>query len=501
MIRREFIRLSTLAILPLIASCRADHKAHYDILVSSDMPIGHLSFSAGRFPLMRTISHETLIVGGGISGLAAASALRDHDFVLCELSNEPGGTSGSIVIDGNRFAQGAHYDLAYPDYFGEEVLSFLDHLGIIQFNSFNSLWEFRDKQFLINPAHESRCLSRGKYRNDVIPETPERGQFQAILEPFRKVMRMPTTIIAPQYHYLNDLTFSGFLDGKFSMNREFKNSLDYNMMDDYGGTTDDVSALAGIHYYQCRPYFYQPVELFSPPQGNYYFIEKMLSLLPSEKILTGHLVRKITKTNDGFDAEIIDIRNSGTLLLKAKKVVYAGTKHALKYIFPEQSGLFSGINYAPWLVINMVMDKPGGEEPFWQNEILGENPSLLGFVNSDAQYHQLKNKHLLTAYYCFKPSQRAILGNIEHNKNRIARQTIRYVSEYFGFDVSARVQKIFMKVLGHAMPVPVPHFLFNDKNSKRSYNNLVYAGVDNSRLPLLFEALDSGLVAARLIKE
>jgi hypothetical protein len=51
--------------------------------------------------------------------------------------------------------------------------------------------------------------------------------------------------------------------------------------------------------------------------------------------------------------------------------------------------------------------------------------------------------------------------------------------------------------MGHAMPIPQPGYLFKDANTNRSNPNLVYAGVDNGRLPLLFEAMDSGIMAAK----
>ena len=54
------------------------------------------------------------------------------------------------------------------------------------------------------------------------------------------------------------------------------------MVDDYGSTADQVSALAGVHYYACRPYYTESVELFSPPQGNAYFVQKLLEVLSPE---------------------------------------------------------------------------------------------------------------------------------------------------------------------------------------------------------------------------
>jgi hypothetical protein len=51
--------------------------------------------------------------------------------------------------------------------------------------------------------------------------------------------------------------------------------------------------------------------------------------------------------------------------------------------------------------------------------------------------------------------------------------------------------------MGHAMPIPQPGYLFNDANKSRGNSNLAYAGVDNGRLPLLFEAIDSGTIAVK----
>ncbi len=465
------------------------------------MPVGHLIFTKQNFKKGKSLKHDYLIVGGGIAGFAAACSLKDKDFILCELSKDFGGSSGSITIGGNRYAQGAHYDLAYPGYFGQETLGFLENLKITEYNSFTSLWEFRDKQYLINPINETHCLSRGKYRDDVLPDDPAREVFQDLLDPYKNQMKMPTRLITDDYHSLNDISFTNFLNNKLTASQEFLRSIDYNMTDDYGGTASEISALAGIHYYECRPYFYQPVELFSPPQGNYYFIGKMLETLPPERIHTGYLVSRIIKSGEGFNVEIIKVNGPEIINMEVNKIIYAGQKHALKYVFPEDHGLFASNQYAPWLVMNFELDNFSEEHAFWQNEILHENPNLLGFVDSGAQFHKKDDPHIITVYYCFKPAQRLILANINQNKNRIVSQTIRYLSDYFKIDMKRKIQKIYIKVMGHAMPVPRVDYLFSDKNDVRSCKNMVYAGVDNSRLPLLFEALDSGIYAADLVKE
>jgi hypothetical protein len=137
-------------------------------------------------------------------------------------------------------------------------------------------------------------------------------------------------------------------------------------------------------------------------------------------------------------------------------------------------------------------------EIFWQNEVLSQTKSFLGFVDSLSQ-KTTNDKQTLTAYYCFDESERAYLMDVEKQPDLLVNETIKRIGEYIGDDISAKVEKVFVKVMGHAMPIPYPGYLFNDQNENRSEKNLVYAGVDNSRLPLLYEALDSGIEASKLI--
>ena len=73
------------------------------------------------------------------------------------------------------------------------------------------------------------------------------------------------------------------------------------------------------------------------------------------------------------------------------------------------------------------------------------------------------------------------------------------VNAVAGRDVSHQIEKVYVKVHGHGMPIPAPGYLFRDGNRQSPYPGLAYAGVDNGRLPLLLEAMDSGISAARLV--
>lgn len=499
--RRTFIKLSSLALAGILTqSCDSTsdkpNSQLYDISINSDMGAGHLLLNSAAMPARDTISTDYLIVGGGISGLSAACQLRDRDFVLCELSARLGGTSSSESYAGEVFSQGAHYDLAYPKYYGGETLNFLEELGVIRYENLVDSWNFVDHQYLIDVEREGQTLTSEGMREDILEPSQLRTEFLELLLPYLGEMRQPTRIIREELWTLDEISFLDFLERALRMNSSFRQGVDYQMRDDYGADAATVSALAGIHYYTCRPYYTQSVELFSPPEGNAYFVDKMATTLPGDKIKTSHLVKSLQKSGSGFEVLVVNIENSRVDRYLAKNVIYAGGKHALKYVFPSDAHLFQDNIYAPWLVLNIVLKDDLQSEAFWQNELLGEDSTYMGFVDSASQF-RATDARVFTAYYCFPPDQRPYLANIQRNAQEIARKTLGTITQFFDHDVDPLVKKIFFKVLGHAMPVPKPHYLFRDKNPRRSEPNLVYAGVDNSRLPLLFEALDSGIQAVK----
>ena len=494
--RRSFLRLSSLALTGILTqSCNPAGSKAYDISIKSDMQLGHLIFESASFPEGNIFSTDYLVVGGGVAGLSAACQIHNRDFVLCELSEDLGGSSSSQSYAGEIFSQGAHYDLAYPDYYGQETLRFLEKLGVIFYDANAGLWDFVDSQYLIEAQVESQTLTETGFREQVLEQGKLKEDFLKLLFPYLSEMKMPTRLISEKLRLLNKISFTGFLHRSLVLTSSFKKGIDYQMKDDYGADADKVSALAGIHYYMCRPYYTEDVCLFSPPEGNYYFIKKMADTLPEENIRTSHLVRSISKTGKRFDVQVINIKNETVDVYRAQKVIYAGQKHALKYVFAPDGHLFSNNEYAPWLFINFVLNDKIKSDPFWQNEFLTEDLHFMGFIDNASQIRRKGGYRIFTAYYCFDSTQRILLASITDRAQAIVAETIKTISLYFDQDISNQVEKIFIRVMGHAMSIPKINYLFNDKNLHRSEPNMVYAGVDNSRLPLLFEALDSGIQA------
>ena len=60
---------------------------------------------------MRKIDYDSIIIGSGSGGMAAAVALAQsgQKVLLCEQHEVPGGWTHSFNIEGYRFSTGVHY--------------------------------------------------------------------------------------------------------------------------------------------------------------------------------------------------------------------------------------------------------------------------------------------------------------------------------------------------------------------------------------------------------
>ena len=484
----------------LSSRCTERAHQHYPIVMHNDLARAHAMFEAAAAGEQQTRRAEVLIVGGGLAGLAAAHGLRDRDWLLCELGPRLGGSAGFASDGGLSFAQGAHYELEQPGWYGQEVTALLEQLGILQFNGLRNMWEYADQQFLIEPSRESRAWVLGRVGETVLPPTAETQTFINLLAPFEKRMPQPLRLLEPDLKPLAEISFAQYLrDAGLPLLPSFLRGLDYHMKDDYGAGAEAVSALAGIHYYRCRPYYVDMVRVFSPPEGNGYFVTKLAGGLPADRLLTHHLVRRIETTADGFRVQVA--RDEGLLNLQVKQLVYAGHKHGLKYVMPAAAGAFEHIRYAPWVVMNLIIDGRSFGDVYWQNDVIGSDQRSLGFVNSMAQAEETRNRHVLTAYYCLPLEQREIMAEMDGDSIRpMVDATITAIETALDRPLRSRVEKVHVKLHGHGMPIPEPGYLFRDGNLNRPNPGMVFAGVDNGRLPLIFEALDSGLTAASLLK-
>lgn len=499
--RRGFIQISSVALLPILLGIfpkPRKNQGKYTINVNSNRSFGHLLRSLSKTEPVGERSVDYVIVGGGIAGVSAATQLAGASFLLFEADDRLGGSSASNYWKDTVFATGAHYELAYPESFGKEVIDLMKSMNVIRFNTYSKLYEFVDEQYVINKAQMEQCFFNGELIDDVLADVEGEDEFEKILRPFRGKMLLPTRLIDEEYHYLNNISFKEFIESKMTLSEDLERRISYQMLDDWGGRCDEVSALAGIHYYMCRPYAEKDIQLFSPPNGNSYFIEKMVGHANApDSFEVNTLVRSIREVEDGVEVEVIT-PSQEVELIRAKKVIYAGQKHALKYILKTEKPLFEN-SYAPWLVLNFICRK-GLDFDKWQNDVVTDKLEFLGFVNSKAQKTRSTEYDVFTAYYCLNELQREELVKIEEEPKSFIESTIDLIEQETGTNLRNNIEHVSIKLMGHAMPIPKPGYLsFKDVPSHSS--NIIFAGVDTGRLPLFYEACDSGIQAGKNLFE
>ena len=497
--RRGFIQISAAALLPVLIGIfprNRDKEQTYSIKVDSNRSFGHKLRESFQVAPTRFSETDYVIVGGGIAGMAAALMLDGLNYRLFEGDKYLGGSSAASSWKTVRFATGAHYELAYPKNFGKELIDELLKMNVIYWNEENQLYQFVDRQYVIKSDKAEQCFVAHEQFEEVLDGVDGIEAFNELMKGFVGKMPLPTRLIEQKHHHLNEISFARFLTDNLKLNPDLKQRIDYQMIDDWGAKSDEISALAGIHYYTCRPYYEKDVELFSPPNGNAYFIEKMVGQLSTvQPIETETMVKAIRKVENGVEVEVYHPDGKVEQVL-AKGVIYAGQKHSLKYILPEAAPLFDN-TYVPWVILNIVCDKTVSFEK-WQNDVVTDNLEFLGFVDSGYQKQESDTHKVLTVYYCFDSNNREYLVEIEQEPEVFVQETIRLIESETDYEFSDKIEHVELKIRGHAMAIPKPGYLsFN--NIPNYSSKIVFAGVDTGRLPLFTEAFDSGLQAGKQI--
>ncbi len=496
--RRSFIKLGSLASVPLILqSCHSKTSAgeqDFEIKVESLHTIGHKltsGFDFSKYP-KKQLKTEFLIVGGGVAGFSALTKLKGREAILVEASDKPGGTSSYATYKDIIFSQGAHYDIEYPNYYGEEVLMLLEELKVVQFDDILNKWEFVEKEYIIPTEKESITYFKDQIVEDPLNISEREKAFVDVIRPYLGKLPLPTRLISKDLHHLNSINFRDFLASTKLNDDLLDRSLDYQFIDDYGAGMNEVSALAGLHYFACRPYFSENPLTFSPPEGNYYFIRKMLQHNHEKEVLLNSFVFQIKKNDDEYVTSVWNEEEQQVYEIKSKKIIYSGKKHALKFIYPDLK-FENDIAYAPWLVMNFILPNIGFKfgDKHWQNDVIGEK-DFMGFVDSRVQFDVDSNYRNLTAYYCFKPEERAYLLDVFKDPSNLVQNAKSIIEKYVNIRLDP-IQEVRIKLMGHAMPIPKKNYLLKDMNATSSDPDFLFAGVDNHRLPLLFDAMDSGL--------
>lgn len=486
--RRTFLKLA--GITPFLYSCIEDKLVDIPVSVHSNANIGHLIRNKDftQVKHIRLDDGLSAVIGAGVAGLSAAKVLNAKVF---ELGDVVGGTAASVEFAGLKHHFGAHYELGYPAGYDEEALSFLEDQKLISWQEDLGLYNFIDSAYLIDKRNSGRAMVNGVWKETPFIEDEWYHKFEKLMDSHYGLFDLP---LSDEVIERYSMSMEHYLRDTIGLPDHHKIVVDYHMKDDYGAGSEIVSAAAGIAYYACRPYYRQDIPLFSPPEGNAFLCDRLSRGLD---IALKRIVFNISSVDNRYLVSAYNIREDRVEEQMFDKVIWAGKMHVLPFVMPEMKLNFERVRHAPWLSVLMELEE-FHEDPHWQIEMPGIDSEFMGFVDSGAQY-QTEGKRVITAYYCLEENAREDL--LQDRVEDFFKRTVEYFDKAFGSDNKQKIKSAMIVPIGHGMAIPDVKFLGIDFNNEISQKNFAVAGTDNGRLPLFFEAVSSGIKAAKIVTD
>jgi hypothetical protein len=478
--------------------------------VDDDSAAGH-ALRDGVLPPAR--SRETrrvavAIVGGGIGGLSAGwrlDALGVRDWCLLELATAPGGNARSGANDTGRFPWGAHY-LPLPGPEAVHVRALLRELGVLGADG-------RYDERMLCHAPQERLWQHGRFHEGVEPldalPAADRAQFTrlaALVDQHREsgAFTIPSAVglarlgsgavsarAAAAVRALDTVTARDWLLAQGLTAPALHWWVEYGLRDDYGCALAQGSAWAAMHYAAARPSGDDGPLTW--PEGNDW-IASRLAARAGDRLVTKAPALRLERNGTGWRV------HTPRLEVTCDAVIWAAPLFVLPRVLAGAM-LPVAHDYAPWVVATMLLRRPPQERGFpaaWDSVIYG-SPSL-GYVDAGHQLLGARPDRRSWSWYHAVVGQDGRAGRQWLRTQRWEDWRDRILADLARAhpDIADCVERIDVKVWGHAMARPVPGVLARAA-ALRGWHPApgVYLGhADASGFSLLEEAQWHGVQAA-----
>ena len=482
--------------LPLWGCTRNDSAVAYTgAWVGADAERGHRvrDLKSGALPAPAVQRRAgVIVVGAGISGLAAARALRQSgvdDVQVFDLEDAVGGNSRGHVLGGMACPLGAHY-LPVPGERAVEVIALLEELGLRSTEHGQPVY---DERHLCHSPQE-RLFIGGQWHDGLLPPVEalpaeQRASTQAQYAQFSAAVRrageggafsMPTARSAwrPALDALDAVTFAQWLDAQGLNAPALRWYLDYCCRDDYGAGAAQVSAWAGIHYFASRHGFHAPGEsneirdsVLTWPEGNAWLSQRLAAPL-GDRLHTGCIALRVSESRFEASVDVWNLRAQTVERWTAPQVVLALPLFiAARLLEAPPAALtpaVAAMRHAPWLVANLQLaealdDRPGAP-PSWDNVAYSSEQTgsaALGYVDA---MHQSTRPHpgptVLTAYWALGGDSAAQLqaqrARLLNEPWSVWAQAVVADIARAHLDLPQKLKQVDLMRYGHAMSIPLP---------------------------------------------
>jgi hypothetical protein len=540
--RRQFLAqasagLASTLLASLVGSvpgCTPARAAVQGQLRGAGHALGHLLRTPGKIPApTRTEEVDTVIIGGGVSGLAARRALHrlapERTTLLLELEPATGGNAASGHNARTAYPWGAHY-LPLPDVRDTELLAFLQQAGVLTGYGPTGLPIYDETMLCHDPAE--RLLLHGHWQAGLVPEVgvPEADRaelvrFLAEMERLRRatgpdgqeLFRLPLAWSSADAatRQLDTETMADWLARHGYRSQYLRWYLDYSYRDDFGVPAAQLSAWAGLHYFAARKgraHNAPPDAVLTWSQGNHFLAEALRAQGGPGRIQTEALVWELAEAPVGRVAvQVYDARTHQSTTVLARHAIIATPWHVAKHLLPatEASPALAPL-HAPWLVANLtVTTYPGGPgQPLcWDNVRYG-SPAL-GYI--DAEHQALRGfeadgPRSLTFYWALPTdpadpiaARRRALGSTYADWLTLVLTELELMHP----GLAAQVTAADLWVWGHGMVAPTPGYVWGAARAQAAQpwlgGRVHLAHTDLSGVSLFEEAFHQGERAAQAV--
>ncbi len=522
--RRRFLGVAAGA--ALLAGCsRRSTRAIPGEMVGPSRERGHRLRDGGFPAASETERHGVVIIGGGIAGLAAARQLTKsghEDFFLLELEDRTGGNASHGANAVSAYPWGAHY-VSLPPNDAREVIELYEELGLIAGRDATGRPIYEETALVADPAERLWIL--GRWQEGLLPKigatdadqreyaafTGKMAEYKAARgNDGRRAFTIPVDRSSRDEAFtaLDRITMTQWLDAQGYRSERLRWYVDYACRDDFGGTRDQVSAWAGIHYFAARDGVAANAEndvVLTWPEGNGW-LEKKLRETSASRIRTGLVAWNIAPAPDGgvwIDA--FDFRREQSIRFEARAAIVCVPRFvAQRLCAPLRGQPAAPLEYGPWAVANLTLsERPGGRgfAPAWDNVFFDSRS--LGYVNASHQRLDREAGPAVITWYsalCDGPAaaERAKAFERTHaDWCDLVLADLRRVHP----EIDELVRRIDVCAWGHGMIKPVPGLITSAARQRMAdpIGPIHFAHSDLSGLSIFEEAYTRGVLAASAV--
>jgi oxygen-dependent protoporphyrinogen oxidase len=421
--------------------------------------------------------HDVVIVGGGVSGLAAAYLLRHRDFLLLEKEPHWGGNAYAMEYQGSTYATGSAFLTK-----DEHTYPFAKEIGL--------------EPLPVN------CPDPSIIRGELIPDTWGEGldklpYSESVRESFKKFKKEMLAIkVEKRAAELFNLRFSDFLKGYPA---ELKQWWDAFGPSNWGATSDETAAALGVFALQEMAQESGADERYTWPGGLGAITKKLAEILQSQhkdRMSTGATTVAVVPEKE--EVRVTYMLGGELKTVAAKAVIMAAPKFITRRIVEglpaAQDEAMSNIHYVPYPVVNLIFDKPvynHGYDTWCPGNTFTDFIVADWVIRKQAGYQQKVN--ILTCYTPMKEEDRGYLLN-EIGARKIAANVLKDFQKLMpGLNVDPVEVHIYRR--GHPMYMSQPKLYTQVQPLVRHPMNRVFFANTDSEGPV--STTNGGILAAQ----